>query len=150
MKRISTVLGLILALIISFASVPAFAGGPGYGYGYGNGGYSGPRVGFGVYFGGGGYYGPRYPYYYPPYYDYPPYYAGPGYYYPPTVIAVPSAPITYIEQAPQAAPQPAPQAAPQPQQAWWYYCSESNTYYPYVKECAGTWKRVAPVPSPQG
>lgn len=134
MQRISTVLGLVLALIISLASVPAFAGGPGYGYGHGS--YYGPRVGVGVYFGGGGYYSSRYPYYYPPYY------AGPGYYYPPAVIAVPSAPITYIEQAPQ--------AAPQPQQAWWYYCSQSNAYFPYVKECTSGWQRVAPVPPPQG
>jgi len=138
-KRISTALGLALALIFSVASTSALAGGPYYGHG-GHGGYYGPRVGFGVYFGGPGYYGRGYPYYGLPYaYGY-----GPGYYYPPAVITVPSAPITYIEQPPVV--QPAPQA----QQAWWYYCTDSNAYYPWVKECASPWKRVAPVPSPQG
>jgi hypothetical protein len=146
-KRISTALGLALAVIVSVASTSALAGGPYHRYG-GYGGYYGPRVGVGVYFGGPGYYGPAYPYYGSPYaYGY-----GPGYYYPPAVITVPSAPITYIEQPQvvQPVPQPAPQAAPQAQQAWWYYCADSNAYYPWVKECASTWKRVAPVPPPQG
>ena len=74
-------------------------------------------------------------YYHPhPYYYYPPYYA-------PTVV-VPAQPQTYIEQ-------PAPQAAPQPAQGWWYYCSDSRAYYPYVKDCPGGWQRVAPQPAPR-
>lgn len=152
MKRFSTTLGLVLAVIISAASTSALAGGPYY---HGHGGYYGPRVGFGLYIGGPGFYGPSYPYYGPgyPYYGSPYAYGyGPGYYYPPAVITVPSAPITYIEQpqAVQPVPQITPQPAPQAQQAWWYYCADSNAYYPWVKECASTWKRVAPVPSPQG
>ena len=72
---------------------------------------------------------PFYPWYYPPYYYYPPY---------PPVVTVPSGPTTYIEQG-------GAQSAP-PRTSYWYYCAESKTYYPYVKECPGGWQRVAPQP----
>jgi hypothetical protein len=76
-------------------------------------------------------YGPAYyPYYAPPYY-YPPY-------YPPAVL--PSSPPAYIEQG-STQPAPAPGAS---SESWWYYCAESKTYYPYVKECPGGWQRVQP------
>lgn len=88
--------------------------------------HRGGHAHFGVFIGA-----PFYPWYYPPYY------------YPP-VVTVPAAPTTYIEQgSPQAAP------APQPQ-GYWYYCDESKTYYPYVKECPGGWRRVTPQPPPGG
>jgi hypothetical protein len=90
-----------------------------------------PRVSVGFVFGPGfwGYY-PPYPYYYPSYY-----------YYPPTVVAVPSAPPTYIERgAPEEAPGPA---------AYWYFCRDANAYYPYVKQCPGGWERVTPSPPPE-
>jgi hypothetical protein len=48
------------------------------------------------------------------------------------------------------APLPQQQQAPQQQQQqqshWWYFCPESRAYYPYVRECAGGWQRVAPQP----
>lgn len=72
---------------------------------------------------------PFYPWYYPPYYYYPPY---------PPVVAAPAAPPSYIEQG-------GAQSAP-PRTSYWYYCAESKTYYPYVKECPGGWQRVAPQP----
>jgi hypothetical protein len=80
-----------------------------------------------------------YGYYAPPYYS--PYYAP---YYPPSVTY---SPPTYIEQgvqqsAPAAA---APQASPASQN-YWYYCAESQAYYPYVNQCPGGWQRVAPTP----
>jgi hypothetical protein len=75
---------------------------------------------------------PFYPWYYPPYYPY---------YYPPVA---PTAPPTYIEQG---SAQPAPT---QQSQNVWYYCAESKTYYPYVKECPGGWQRVTPQPAPGG
>jgi hypothetical protein len=75
---------------------------------------------------------PFYPWYYPPYYYYPP------------VVAAPAVPPTYIEQG-------GAQAAPaQQSQGSWYYCTESKTYYPYVKECPGGWQRVTPQPAPGG
>jgi hypothetical protein len=84
-------------------------------------------VRFGVFVGA-----PLYPWYYPPYYYYPPY----------PVATVPATPQTYIEQG---GAHPAP-----PRTSYWYYCAESKTYYPYVKECPGGWQRVAPQPAPGG
>ena len=65
----------------------------------------------------------------------PPVYA--PYYYPPAVVTVPSTPPVYIEQSPPTA---------QAQDNWWYWCPDSQAYYPYVKECAGIWQRVPPQP----
>lgn len=65
------------------------------------------------------------------------YYAPPAYYYPPPVVVAPSAPV-YVEQS---GAQTIPSA-----EHWWYYCRESQTYYPYVKECASEWQRVSPRP----
>lgn len=89
--------------------------------------HGGGRVHFGVVIGA-----PFYPWYYPPYYYSP-------YYYPPAVVTVPATPPTYVERG-------GSQAAPAQQQSYWYYCTESKTYYPYVKECPGGWQRVVPQP----
>jgi hypothetical protein len=86
-------------------------------------GRGGGHVRFGVFIGA-----PFYPWYYPPYY-----------YYPPTVVTVPATPPTYVERG-------GSQVAPGQQQSYWYYCTESKTYYPYVKECPGGWQRVVPQP----
>ena len=124
MKAKKTVLALVVLLMGSILAESAFAR------------HRGPRVSFGFSFGAPFY---AYPYYYPPY----PYYHR---YYPAPVV-VERAPV-YVEQAPAApAPAPAqPQAQPQAQApaGYWYYCSESGAYYPYVQECAGGWQRVAP------
>lgn len=69
------------------------------------------------------FWGPPYPYSYPA--------------YPPVIIE--RSPPVYIEQ-PQAAPQPAPQPA------YWYYCAESNNYYPYVQRCPSGWDRIEQQP----
>lgn len=86
----------------------------------------GGHVRFGVVIGG------PYWYYPPPYAYYPP-----PYYYPP-VVTVPAAPPVYIERNDAAAERPA--------SSYWYYCPDTNTYYPYVKECASPWQRVEPRP----
>lgn len=66
-------------------------------------------------------------------------YAPPYYGYPPQVV-VPYTPPVYVERPTEgAAPSPAPTY-------WWYYCAESRSYYPYVKQCPGGWQRVAPQP----
>ena len=91
--------------------------------------HGGPRVsigiGFGVPFA-------AYPYYYPPYY-YPAYYPAP--------VVVQQQPTVYVEQ-----PVAAPQVQPQQPSGYWYYCAASQAYYPYVRDCAGGWQRVAPQP----
>jgi hypothetical protein len=80
---------------------------------------------------------PIFPYYYSPYY-YPP-----SYYYPPAVVVPPAAPPVYIEQS--TAPGAAVAAAPtQTQSAYWYFCPDSQTYYPYVQQCASPWQQVVP------
>lgn len=113
-------------------------------HGYGRGRVSiGVGIGFGAPFAAYPFYRPYYsPFYYPPAY-YPPAY------YPPVVVAPPAPPV-YIEQSVQPAypqysqpvPPPVPQAAPQA--AWWYYCADSQTYYPYVKQCSTGWQQVTP------
>lgn len=67
-----------------------------------------------------------------PYYSYPyPYYAAP-----PVVIQQP-APEVYV------------QPAPQPEEpTYWYYCQDSRSYYPYVKQCPSGWMKVVPSPPP--
>ena len=93
------------------------------------------RVHFGFYFGGPAWY-PA-PYYYPP----------PAYYYPPPVVV--QQPPVYVEQHAPAPPAPAPQSSA-PQSATdssWYYCRDTQAYYPYVQSCASPWQRVAPRPA---
>ena len=65
------------------------------------------------------------------------YYPPPAYYYSPPVVVAPSA-QTYVERNDA-------QATPSADN-WWYYCADSKTYYPYVKECASQWQRVSPRP----
>ena len=73
-----------------------------------------------------------------PFYAYPRYYyPGPAY-YPAPVAAYPSSPPVYIEQSQSAVPQA------QGSGASWYYCADSQTYYPYVQQCASPWQQVAP------
>lgn len=114
---------LAVALLAMASSVPAFAHG-----GYYRGGYYGhPRVSVGVGFGWPGYWG------------YPGYnYAPPAYYYPPVTVA-PASPPVYIERGDA-------RSGPVEPRDYWYFCPESNTYYPYVKQCAGGWQRVSPQP----
>ncbi len=99
--------------------------------------HHGPRVsigfgfGFGVPFAAYPYYAPFYsPFHYPAYS-----------YYPSPVIVQQQAPV-YVEQDPQSAPSAQPSAPA----GYWYYCTASGAYYPYVNECPGGWHRVAPQP----
>jgi len=124
-------LGAVLLIAASAISMPASAQYRHHGHGY----YGQARIG--LYIGaplfGLGYYGPYgYPYYAPPY-NYPS-----PYYYPPAGGS--PGPQTYIEQS--AAP-----AAPGPAQSYWYYCAESQGYYPYVQQCPAGWQKVAPQPA---
>jgi hypothetical protein len=72
--------------------------------------------------------------YYPPAHYYPP----PAYYYPPPAVMAPAP--AYVERNDQA-------AGPPPEH-YWYYCADSQAYYPYVKQCASPWQRVTPTPPP--
>lgn len=80
-----------------------------------------PRVHFGFVFGA-------------PVYPFP----QPRYYYPAPIMG-PSSPPVYIEQG---------QPSPADSASYWYFCAESDAYYPYVKHCPGGWQRVTPQPPP--
>ena len=150
MKRYSKAVPVFLLLAFgAMASGPAMA--QRYGHGHGHGG----NVRFGITLGlplfGLGYYpGPysSYPAYaYPaPAYAYP----GPAYAYPGPAYAYPGP--AYAYPGPAAAPSAAyieqgvPQAAPAQPQADWYYCADSESYYPYVRDCPAGWQRVPAQP----
>jgi len=135
-----TVACLVIVLIGPVTSNPVWARGGGYGGGHYGGGWGGHYDG-GHYSGGWGYgHGGNYghssfgfyfgaPLY--PYYSYP-------YYYPPSIITVPATPPVYIQQSPPAAQQNTP--------GYWYYCTNPEGYYPYIKECPNGWQQVEPVP----
>jgi hypothetical protein len=111
----------------------------------------------------GVYVGSPYPFYAPPpafaySYGYP-YYPYPyAYSQPQVIVTQPPQPQVYIEQGgsitsvpdANANAQPPAQAAPSTSagnsQGYWYYCEQSDTYYPYVKECPAGWKQVTPTP----
>jgi len=114
------------------------------------------------------------PYYYPPVYSYSfpaPYYPLARFYpAPPYGAAMPYYPLTpfypappygaampydlpeYIERGPdEPAPDPSleqPSEAQPPAPAYWWFCPEANSYYPYVKTCPGGWQQVAPQAPP--
>jgi hypothetical protein len=74
------------------------------------------------------YYHPR-PYYYDPYYR---------------PVVVREQPVVYVEQYPPVAAEAAPQAQAQPQPNYWFFCQDTQTYYPHVQNCATPWQRVIP------
>jgi hypothetical protein len=147
---------LLLFALGMMAAEPVLARG-------GRGGHSGgrssahgsaPGARTGAHHGGGSHAGPRHfaaPRYAPrsrvwitpviaaPLLFFPPPYYSPQYFPPPVIDAPPGAPI-YIEQGDE-------QATPDSVQQYWYYCRESNAYYPYVGECPAGWQRVAPQPA---
>jgi hypothetical protein len=149
------ILMLILASVMMAASLQTHAGG-----GHRHGGHSHARVG--VYIGaplvfGSWWVGSR-PYY--PYAYYPSYYYSP----PPVVVrerVVVREPLEYYDEQgnpvsahPQVAQAPAqhqPSAQPQPgaPAPTWYFCADSQKYYPYVQTCASPWQRVVPQSPPQ-
>ena len=150
MKKIYLLL-LVVFVVLSIVAlpVPAMSAGGGHGGGgHGGGGHGGwghSGWGHGGWGHGGWGYGGwgwgwglgldpwwwGYPYYYYSYYDgYNPYYA---------------APPVGIQRQPQVYVQPAPQ---QEEQSYWYFCSNPQGYYPYVKKCPGGWMKVVPRSTP--
>jgi hypothetical protein len=130
---------LVIAMIAVLATPPAsYAGGShvsvGVGIGVGYPGWGYPGWGWGY----RGYWGPGW--------RYRPYWGTGVYIAPPPVVVGPPAtyasPPVVIQQAP-----PAVSPAPQPEQ-YWYYCQDSQAYYPYVKECPRGWMKVVPQAQP--
>jgi len=165
MRSLKLILMVAMLSMTLLANGTAFAGRSSGGGGY-KGGHSGGGGYKGGYYGGRGYYGGHYrgrgyyrgrgfyggyygsglgvwfgwpggysPYYYPYYYPYAPYYY--PYYYPPAV-SVPSSPQEYIERTRR--------DELSTTSGVWYYCPDSKSYYPYVKECPGGWQTVPAQP----
>jgi hypothetical protein len=75
---------------------------------------------------------------------------GPQFYWRGTLVMGPwytygyySAPPVVIQQQPPVYVQQEPEAP-----YYWYYCQDSQAYYPYVKTCPGGWMKVVPEVSP--
>ena len=135
---------VILATMLFASAIPGHARGGGRHGGGGHGGHGGHgwrghgghgghgrhgwggvgvTVGVGPYWGLYGWpYG--YPYAYPYAYPYP-------YTYPSQIYVQPSQPLS--AQPPSSPPV-------------WYYCDNPQGYYPYVQQCPGGWRTVAPNP----
>lgn len=68
--------------------------------------------------------------------------SGTWYFYPQPIYPYPDPYIPPVAVAPQ---RPVQSLAPPPPQ-YWYFCAESNTYYPYVETCPSGWQTVVPTP----
>ena len=127
-----SILGITLAVLLLASPVTAQAGNVGWNVSVGGGYGGGWRPGFygpgwrGNWAYGGPYYGP---------------YA--GYYAPPVVYASPPV-VTYMPP-----PQPMVLSA-QPQPAVWYYCQESDKYFPSAQECPAGWQTEPATPPNSG
>jgi len=159
MKGLVAMLLVTALLLAAAASDPAFARGGRGGGGHASGGHAagarsgashanGGHSGRGHFNGGhrhshvGAIFGTSL--FFPSWYFYPPapawysYSLPPGYYYEDaTGYGAPPSSTLYVEQS------RVPAAAAQ-EPAYWYYCAESKTYYPYVEECPGGWQTVTP------
>jgi hypothetical protein len=62
------------------------------------------------------------------------------------------APLVFYDQygRPVSQQAQAPAAQPQPESTTptWFFCADSQSYYPYVQNCASSWQRVMPHPPP--
>jgi hypothetical protein len=133
LHEVSIMRWLLTALALAAALLGAVAPGTASAHGYG-------RWSVGVGFGWPGYWGGGWGGYWPG--SYAPYYGSPYYGYGPVVTTAPE-PTSYIERDDA---QPKGRAENSPRRDWWYYCPESKTYYPYVKQCEAGWQRVEPKP----
>ena len=130
MKKHLCILSILTAVLMA-SVIPGHAeyyrghhGGGGWGPGWG------PVLGLGL---GLGLLELSRPHYYP--YQYT------GYYSSQPIIIQQRIPDVYLQPAPQYAPPQQPQEPP-----YWYYCKESQAYFPYVKECPQGWMKVVPTP----
>lgn len=131
-----TILSTVAATLLIATSLPADA----------RGGHGHSHARIGVYIGApvviGGWWGAPRPYYSPAYYHYPP--------APVVVREVVREPLVFYDERGNPVPAQA-QIPPQTAAAapTWFFCPDSQTYYPYAQTCASPWQRVAPHPPPQ-
>ena len=118
MKRMLCTIVAATALFLTAVSPGQARGGHGGHFGHGG------HVGVGFFVGG-------------PFWD--PWWWGPAYpsypYYPSRTVIIRQQPATYSQQ---------PSQADKP--AYWYFCTDPEGYYPYVKHCPEGWLKVLPTP----
>jgi len=117
---------VILAVLLVTSTAPGQAWRGGHGFRHGGHGFFRPSIVFPI--------GPFWAPYWGPYWE--------PYGYPAVVVTPP--PQVYVQPAPQTSVQPPP-AQPSAQPSW-YYCEDPQGYYPYVQQCPGGWRPVAPTP----
>lgn len=136
MRKNMTLMMIATAAVMVTVSLQASAGG-GHRHGH-----SHARVG--VYIGAPLLFAP---WYYP--------YASSYYYSPPPVVVrervVVREPLVFYDERgnPVPAQGQVAQAPAQTQAPAWYFCADTQTYYPYAQTCASPWQRVIPHPPPQ-
>jgi hypothetical protein len=118
----------LLAVLLFASAVPGYAWRGRHGFG-GHGfhrfhRFGGPHIGIGI--GIGPFWGP--------YWGWGPYWAPYHYPYPPAVVQ--PAPPVYVQLSPPVSTPPPPQ--------YWYAWDNPKGYYPYVQQCSGGWRPVAP------
>ena len=118
MKRTICTLVAIAALLLTGVS-PGFASRGGH---FGHGGHVSLGFYIGAPFWGPGWWGPAYT-------GYP--------YYPPRTVTIRQQPDTYSSQS-----------VPADKPTYWYFCTEPEGYYPYVKHCPKGWLKVVPSTTP--
>jgi hypothetical protein len=111
---------VVLAALLILSAGLGYAWDGGHGFHGGFHWFGGPRIGIGI--------GP----FWAPYWGAYPYYP-----YPPVVVAPPPV-VVHPSQQLSIQPAPAPSS--------WYYCDNVGGYYPYVQQCPGGWRAVAPTP----
>ena len=123
-KRKSTRFLVACLLGLSLSGIAYGRGGHSGGHGFhGSGGFhhfGGPRFHNHAFIGGGVFFAP-------------------SFFYPPPVYAEPPPAVQYVEPPPANSTQ---------EPGYWYYCPDSNQYYPYAQQCPGGWQPVAPQPPP--
>lgn len=67
------------------------------------------------------------------------------------IVREPPEEIVYVEKAPTVitTTQSAKLADQNLEVGYWYYCSTSKAYYPYVATCKIPWQKISPVPTQQ-
>lgn len=75
------------------------------------------------------------------------------YYHAPVVVrerVIVREPLVFYDEHGNPVPPDRPQAAVPPRAAapTWFFCPDSQAYYPYVQDCASPWQRVVPHPPP--
>lgn len=120
-RRAALALGVLVGSILCANAWAAPGHGHGHGHHFGHHHHGGAHVGL--------FFGAPPLFWHDDWHDYGPYWYDPPYY---RYNLVPAQPPVYIERGAAGA------------KPLWYFCSDPQGYYPYVKQCSTDWRPVAP------